>query len=226
MEVIILAGGLGTRLRSEVSDVPKPMAPVGAKPFLEVILDNFLRFDISKFVISIGYLGGVISSYFGNSYKGIEIAYCHEDEPLGTGGAIKKALNYIENQQAIIVNGDTFIDLDFSDMFSQFSRQQSQIMIALKEVDNCSRYGTVKINSNNLVVDFSSNQTGKGLINTGVYMVSCDFFRKLFTEEKFSFEKYIESNVSSLNINAYISNSYFIDMGIPEDYQKAIKRFS
>ncbi len=226
MEIIILAGGLGTRLRSEVNDVPKPMAPVGEKPFLAVILNHLSKFRITRIVISIGYLGHQISSYFGGSYKGIEIVYSTESEPLGTGGAIKKALAYLTEEQAVVVNGDTFIDLDFDKMFDKYLHDKPKMMMVLKSVDDCGRYGAVKMGTHNNVEEFERNRSGVGLINAGVYVVRTDIYDKNIPGVKFSFEEFVEMNLSELQVPAYISEGYFIDMGIPSDYKVAIEKFS
>jgi len=222
LDVIILAGGFGSRLRSEVSSVPKPMAPIGSRPFLELVLDELLDYHIDRFILSIGYLGNIISSYFGKSYKGIEIIYCNEDNPLGTGGAIKKALGFVSSQQVLVLNGDTLSKVNIQEMFSKFLKSRSKIMIALKVVENCQRYNAVEIDSKDLVKKFLQGQDRPGLISTGVYLLDVNYFSSKFKQEKFSFEKYIEKN-NSFKVSTYTFNGFFIDIGVPEDYRKLKK---
>jgi D-glycero-alpha-D-manno-heptose 1-phosphate guanylyltransferase len=224
LNAIVLAGGLGSRLRSEVFNVPKPMAPVGSRPFLELVLDELLNYHIDRIILSIGYLGNVISSHFGNSYKGIEIIYCNEDNPLGTGGAIKKALGFVSSEQVLILNGDTFFKLNIQEMFSKFLKSKSKIMIALKVVENCQRYNAVDIDSKDFVKKFLQDQVGPGLISGGVYLLDVNYFSSKFSQEKFSFEKYIETH-NTLKVSTYTSNSFFIDIGIPEDYKRLKEKY-
>ena len=114
MEAIVLAGGLGTRLRSIVLDLPKPMAPIGDKPFLEYIFKYLKKSGVTRVVLSVGYKWKVIEEYFGSSFENIELVYSVENEPLGTGGAIKKAMTKIEGEKVYIINGDTFFDVNLN----------------------------------------------------------------------------------------------------------------
>ena len=113
MEVIILAGGFGTRLQSVVSDVPKVMAPINNKPFLEYIFDDLSKYDVSRVILAVGYKKEIVKKYFGNKYKNIKIAYSEENEPLGTGGAIKHALSLVNDEEVIIMNGDIYTKINY-----------------------------------------------------------------------------------------------------------------
>ncbi|MFN8267669.1 MAG: nucleotidyltransferase family protein [Chitinophagales bacterium] len=220
--VIILAGGFGTRLSTVVKDVPKPMAPINGKPFLHYIFEELQQQQIQKVVISVGYLKEVIQAYFKTEYLGISIEYAIEEEPLGTGGGMKKAFEKIEND-AYILNGDTFFDIPLSAL----KNTSSDISIALKPMFQFDRYGTVAVDAEHRVISFNEKKYCEhGLINGGVYYLKKALFEKIKTENKFSFEKAIlEKHLCDLTIRGVIFDNYFIDIGIPEDYKKAQEDF-
>ncbi|MDD5372763.1 MAG: nucleotidyltransferase family protein [Sulfurimonas sp.] len=224
MEVIILAGGFGTRLQSVVKDVPKPMADINKKPFLEYLLQYLSKYDITNIVISVGYKQDVIKAYFKSEYKGIPLSYSCEDEPLGTGGAIKKALSLITDnaKNVLVINGDTFFEVDLAELEKTNNKFEADITISLKEMRNFDRYGAVKVESG-IVKKFEEKKFyHKAYINGGVYMIKKSIFDKLPTLSKFSFEEFLENNLSNMKVCSYVSNnSYFIDIGIPSDYEKA-----
>lgn len=219
MEAIVLAGGLGTRLRSVVVDLPKPMAPIGDKPFLEYILKYLQKNGITRAILSVGYKWETIKEYFGDKFENIELVYSVEDEPLGTGGAIKKAMNQVKNSQVYIINGDTFFDVDLK---SLDLKDKSKLILSLKHMTDFDRYGCVEKDENNLVTAFTEKgYRESGNINGGIYLASKDIFSEYDLDEKFSFEEFMQENFKQLKINSAIFDNYFIDIGIPEDYEKA-----
>ena len=223
MEAIVLAGGLGTRLRSVVSNVPKPMAPINNKPFLEYILEFLNNHNMKKVILSVGYKWEVIKNCFGDKYKNIELVYNIEKEQLGTGGAIKDSLKLVENNKVYVLNGDTFFDVDLSNM----ELKDNLIEIALKPMKNFDRYGVVEINENGYIRNFKEKAYYKeGLINGGIYLLSREVFNSFDLPKKFSFEWFLENNFKNLKAKGKTFNSYFIDIGIPEDYEKAKRYFN
>jgi D-glycero-alpha-D-manno-heptose 1-phosphate guanylyltransferase len=219
MEAIILAGGVGTRLKSVVSDLPKPMAPIGDKPFLEYILKYLQKNGITKAILSVGYKWETIKEYFGDKFENIELIYSVEDEPLGTGGAIKKAMNQVKNSQVYIINGDTFFDVDLKSLSLEDS---SKLMLSLKNMINFDRYGCVESDENNFVTTFTEKGFREsGNINGGIYLASKDIFDDYELNEKFSFEEFMQDNFKTLKASVKVFENYFIDIGIPEDYEKA-----
>jgi D-glycero-alpha-D-manno-heptose 1-phosphate guanylyltransferase len=216
--VIILAGGFGTRLSTVVKDVPKPMAPINGKPFLHYIFKELQHQKIKQVVLSVGHLKEVIQDYFQDSYLGISIQYAIENEPFGTGGGIKHAFNFVEDD-AFVLNGDTFFDIELS----KLKKTDADISIALKPMFNFDRYGTVELNNENRIVSFNEKKYCEhGLINGGVYYFKKSLFDKIETERKFSFEKDIlEKHLHHLQIQGTVFDNYFIDIGIPEDYKQA-----
>ncbi len=222
MTAIILAGGFGTRLQSVVNDVPKPMADINGKPFLEYIFQYLSKYNITNVILSVGYKQEIIKNYFQDKYKTINIQYSCEDTPLGTGGAIKQALNLVQKDDGVLViNGDTFFDINLNDFYIFNTNKDFNIVIALKELRDFDRYGSIKV-ENNCIKEFQEKKfIRKGYINCGVYIINKQIFDRLKTTN-FSFEKFLETNLSYLKAYAYISNdSYFIDIGIPSDYEKA-----
>jgi len=221
-EAIILAGGLGTRLRSVVEDLPKPMAPVRGVPFLTWLLDLIEKQGVEKVVLAVGYKHEKITSCFGNRYKNLSIEYSIEKEPLGTGGAVLLALQKIKGENFFLLNGDTYFEVDFRDFENFFVSTGAVMSVALHPVKNPFRYGTVIIHENKIVAFREKTGAEEGLINGGVYIVNKNWFQENAPGGKFSLEKDIlEKKISDFLITGYVSDVYFIDIGIPEDYYRA-----
>ena len=219
MEAIVLAGGLGTRLRSVITDLPKPMAPIGDKPFLRYILKYLQKNGITRIILSVGYKWKAIKEYLGDKFENIELIYSVEDEPLGTGGAIKKAMNQVKNSQVYIINGDTFFDVDLK---SLDLKDKSKLILSLKHMTDFDRYGCVETDEKGFVTTFAEKGYRKfGNINGGIYLMSKNIFNEFDLEEKFSFEEFMQNNFKQLNISTKVFDNYFVDIGIPEDYEKA-----
>lgn len=223
-EAIILAGGKGTRLQSVVADLPKPMAPIGELPFLEYMLNYLISYEISHVVLSVGYKWKTIYEYFGDRYKSIRLSYAIEEKPLGTGGGIRLALEKVEGKDVYILNGDTFFDVNLHDLSEFYFAHKADMAICVKRKLNFHRYGTVKLDVCK-VVGFTEKQPVKsGLINGGVYLMKTALFNSYKLPRKFSFETdFMEKHLESLKICAMQVSEYFIDIGIPSDYEKAKK---
>lgn len=222
-EAIVLCGGLGTRLRSVISDVPKPMAPIKNKPFLAFVLEYLKKQNISRVVLAVSYKYEIIQEYFGNSYLGMQILYSIEKEPLGTGGAILEALNLINSDSCYVLNGDTFFDVNLD----RLKLDNSDICVALKPMKNFDRYGSVDIDNNSYISAFNEKRfTSNGLINGGVYLIKKNIFNSFNLPNKFSFEEFFQENFLIFNAKATIFDDYFIDIGIPQDYKAFIDKNS
>ncbi len=218
MKAVILAGGLGTRLRSVISDIPKPMADINGLPFLEYLFRYLTKYNIDEVVLAVGYKHDVIENHFHDNYKDIKIVYSIEDEPLGTGGAIKKASKLLQDNNILIINGDTFFDIDLDKFYDNHIKSKSLISIASKEMFDFDRYGSLDINNNKVISFNEKKYLNKGIINGGIYIINKQIFDNIDLI-KFSFEKEIlEKNK---NIYAFLFDGFFIDIGIPEDYLKA-----
>lgn len=220
MEAIILAGGFGSRLKSVVNEVPKPMAPVQNRPFLDFIFAHLKNYNVKKVILSVGYLHNIIIDNYGNNYEGIDIEYAIEDQPLGTGGAIKLSLSKITDKEALIINGDSLFNINIDTFYAFFHQSDANVLLALKQIYDVSRYGCVTIDDNNKITAF--HEKGKissnGIINGGIYLVRKNILDNY--PDKFSFEKdFLEKNINN-SIFGLTFDDDFIDIGIPEDYLK------
>ena len=221
MQAIVLAGGLGTRLRSIVKDVPKPMAPIGDKPFLAFVLEYLKKQGVNEIILSVSYKYEVIQNYFKNRFCGMYIVYNVEKELLGTGGAIRDALKFVDDE-AYVLNGDTFFDIDLKEL----SLEQNKICIALKQMKNFDRYGSININNRGFVVSFEEKvYKTKGFINGGIYHIKKGIFDDFSLQDKFSFEEFLQKNFEHLKIKSRVFDNYFIDIGIPSDYELFVKKY-
>lgn len=226
-EALILAGGLGTRLRSVVADTPKCMAPVAGKPFLHYVISSLQQNGIENFIFSVGYMHEVIEAWLRNNYSTLNYIISLEEEPLGTGGAIKLACNKALEKNIIVANGDTLYKTDCN-LLSQFHKEKNAACtLNLKPMVNFDRYGVVDLNEDHSIKSFKEKQWYQsGLINGGMYALNVDQFLKEALPQKFSFESdYLEKNIFPANQNpklyGIIQDEYFIDIGIPEDYERA-----
>jgi D-glycero-alpha-D-manno-heptose 1-phosphate guanylyltransferase len=231
MEAIVLAGGLGTRLRSVVTDVPKPMAPVANRPFLDYILYYLKSQGIKRVVLGVGYKWEIIRDYYdgNNSAFGLELDYSIETEPLGTGGAIFKAATQINDDSFFIINGDTSFKVPLNRLRSFAIEKNADIALALKKVANSNRYGTVEHADNGRIISFKEkgfNSERSSEINGGIYFMKKELMRRFALPDKFSFETdFMQHNLSEMDAYGKAFNSAFIDIGIPEDYYRAQKLF-
>lgn len=227
-DVIILAGGLGTRLASVVKDVPKPMAPVAGEPFLNHILEKLPLSNIGKIILAVGYKYEVVKSYYGEEYKTTPIQYSVENEPLGTGGGIALALEHVAEDTVLILNGDTSFDINFEEMWQTHNQSDYLMTLALKQMPQPDRYGTVLLEKDQ-IVRFQEKKVGlrTGLINGGIYWADKHLKYELPLKEKYSFEtEVLEKKVFESKLGGYISDEQFIDIGIPEDYDRAQQIFA
>jgi D-glycero-alpha-D-manno-heptose 1-phosphate guanylyltransferase len=227
-EAIILAGGLGTRLRSAVSDVPKCMAPVAGKPFLYYVINYFQQQGVNKFIFSLGYMSEIIEDFLTQHYPNLQYQVVIETEPLGTGGAIQLACSKATETDVVILNGDTFFEVDVNSIMSFHQQQQAACTLSLKTMQQFDRYGVVEMDSNSRINSFKEKQFyQQGLINGGVYVLNIKQFLSKSFPQKFSFEKdYLEKYVGEDNFKGIEQHAYFIDIGIPEDFNIAQEDFS
>ncbi len=227
-EAIILAGGFGTRLKSVVKEVPKSMALINGKPFLEYQLNYLHKFGINRIVFSVGYKNEIIRSYFKSQFKSISITYALESEPLGTGGGILNAFNEIDGEEAFILNGDTMFNVKLSEFYLFHKNRDSKISLSLRFLDDVSRFGTVETDSDNRIIGFYEKSFIKtsGYINGGTYVINKNFYQNLKLGEKFSIERdCFEKIYKTEKLFGFKCEEYFLDIGIPDDFNKAQNEF-
>jgi D-glycero-alpha-D-manno-heptose 1-phosphate guanylyltransferase len=221
-KAVVLAGGRGERLQSVVPDLPKPMAPVGGRPFLEYILDRLVDAGLTEVILSVGYKAEVIEEHFGQAYRSLQIRYSRESYPLGTGGAMALALTGDDSSPALVLNGDTLVDIDYPALMAWYVQTPTQVAIVLRHVPDVSRYGAVVLLGERVVEFQEKGQQGPGLVNAGVYIVGPKIFSQYGSREHFSFETDIlQPYCRELEPRAFVTQGYFIDIGTPSDYERA-----
>jgi len=223
-EAVVLAGGLGTRLRSAVGELPKALAPVGGRPFLDWLLQALAQQGFGHVVLSLGYRADAITQHLHDTggVPGLDISYAVEQQPLGTGGAIRQSLEHVRGERAFVLNGDTLVQADFGAMEAAGEHYRARLVMALKAVDDAARYGAVRLGGDHVAAFVEKGAPGPGLINAGVYLVRRDLFEGLSLPDRFSFEQdFLVPNLDELRVVACITQGYFIDIGVPEDYARA-----
>jgi D-glycero-alpha-D-manno-heptose 1-phosphate guanylyltransferase len=171
MDALVLAGGFGTRLRSIIQDIPKPMALIGGKPFLAYLLTYLSVNGVTRVIICTGYKHEVVEMYFGTAYAGMDIVYSVETTPLGTGGAVVRALSHVKSDACLVLNGDTFFNVDIAGLISAFTQSNADVALALKPMTNFSRYGTVTRSKDRILSFEEKRYCQSGEINGGVYYI-------------------------------------------------------
>ena len=222
-EAIILAGGLGTRLRSAVPDVPKCMAPINNVPFIAFVVKHFQTQGIKNFIFALGYKSEAFESFLHTVLPAGNYELSIENEPLGTGGAIQLACSKALKSDVVVANGDTLFRVNVQHITDFHYRHKAHCTLALKPMKAFSRYGVVELNENQYVQKFKEKQYfAEGFINGGVYVLNVPAFLGKELPEKFSFEKdYLERFYTEGKMFGITEDAYFIDIGIPEDYERA-----
>lgn len=215
-----MVGGLGTRLKSVVSDRPKVLAEVCGKAFLSYLLDQIESAGIKRVVLCSGYMADMVCDTFGTCYGQLEICYSVETTPLGTGGALRLAQPLLKSEEVLVLNGDSYIDADFRKYMDWYFEKQRQIGLLLTMVDDTSRYGRVCLDKDGHITAFNEKgaHSGRGLINAGVYMINKSIIDSMPENKTFSLEKDIFPVINSSKIHGFCSEGKFIDIGTPQSY--------
>lgn len=221
MEAIILAGGFGTRLRQLVADVPKPMAPIADRPFLEILLGSLARKGFRRVILSLGFMAEKISGHFGSEFAGMAITYVVEVKPLGTGGAIRLAMEQVTSDHVFVFNGDTFLDLEVQEIEELWVLSHRALIIS-REVSDTARYGRLLV-TNGVLTGFSEKgKAGPGLINAGCYVFSKNQLDAYKAGQPFSIEEHYLVPMASMGLfDVFVTEGQFIDIGVPEDFLRA-----
>lgn len=221
MQAVILAGGLGTRLRTVVSAVPKPLADVAGRPFLAWQLDLLAAQGVSRVVLATGYLADRIEEAIGRNWRGMTIDYSQELQPLGTGGALRQALPLLDEPDVLVLNGDTYLAADLRAIYQAHRRGNSRITIAACRVDDATRFGTLEVQDGHVVRFNAAGDPTPGLINAGIYVLDRQLLRDV-PSGPFSFERdFLQPRISQLRPLAFEVAGPFIDIGTPEDFSRA-----
>jgi len=227
MQAIVLAGGFGTRLRGVLPDLPKPLAPVGGRPFLSIVLGQLRDHGFNSAVLSVGYRHELIRRAFGDRFDGLALQYAIEDKPLGTGGAIRLAARSCSDSDVFVLNGDSYTEVDFAAMQARHSRAGAALTVCAVEVADASRYGRVIVANSRITGFAEKGASGPGLINAGVYLMRRDLLEAFALPEVFSFEHdVLAARLDEIRPLVYPTRGRFVDIGVPEDYARAQGMFA
>jgi D-glycero-alpha-D-manno-heptose 1-phosphate guanylyltransferase len=222
VEAIILAGGFGTRLASVLADCPKALAPVCGEPFLVLLLRRLSREGFRRVIVSTGHLGAQIEAELGARSDSLEVVISHESEPLGTGGAARIAMRLARENEVFVMNGDTWIDLNYETMLAAHCKRRSKATLAVVAAPDATRYGALEIENDAIVRFGEKSASGPGFISAGNYLLNRDIFDSFRLPARFSIEKeFFEAYLAELKPAVFRTEGKFIDIGVPEDLARA-----
>lgn len=221
MEAIVLAGGFGTRLRQVVPNLPKPMAPIAGRPFLEILLSTLAQKGFHRVILSLGYMAEKVVDYFGDRFSGMELVYEIETSPLGTGGAVRQALTRCRSDHVYVMNGDTYLDAEVSELEAQWQAQRTPIIVA-RCVPDTARYGRLDTAVGRVRGFCEKGGGGSGLINAGCYVFPTSILDRFPRGQAFSLETdFLATAVANERFDLFVTKGRFIDIGVPEDFVRA-----
>lgn len=221
LEGIVLAGGFGTRLRQVVPNLPKPMAPIAGRPFLEIVLENLAQKGFGRVILSLGYMAEKIKVHFGTRFSGMQVTYVVEDHPLGTGGATRLAMSQSAQDHVFVFNGDTFLDLEVDAVERRWQTTGHPIIVG-RELDDVSRYGCLLTDNGRVIGFLEKGASGAGLVNAGCYVLNRGQLASFPLNTSFSLERdYLSDAVQETTFDFFLTSGRFIDIGVPEDYARA-----
>jgi len=221
MEAIVLAGGFGTRLKQVVPDLPKPMAPIAGRPFLEILLASLAHKGFHRTILSLGYMAEKVTSHFGGQFAGMELVYEIEQTPLGTGGAVRRALMCCKADHVFVFNGDTFLDLEAEVVEKHWRTRHAPIIVG-RDVPDTGRYGRLNTANGRILAFAEKGADGPGLINAGCYVLPAGILAGFEPGRPFSLETdFLAKAVGIRRFDLFVTEGRFIDIGIPEDYARA-----
>lgn len=223
IDVVILAGGLGKRLRTLVSDRPKPMADIRGRPFLDILIDYVSSYEFRRIILCTGYMSSSVREYYQKETDDVEIVFSNETEPLGTGGAIKNAKALIRSNPFLVMNGDSFCAADLYRFVDFHHKMNALLSIVLTHSDKTSDYGSVVFNSSYRITSFSEKVScpGKSNINAGIYLMNKDIFSHMPQKKRFSLEYDVFPDIARGSCFGFVTEMQLTDIGTPERYHVA-----
>ncbi|MEA3274488.1 MAG: nucleotidyltransferase family protein [Pseudomonadota bacterium] len=223
LTAVILAGGLGTRLRSVVRDRPKVLAEIGGRPFLQYLLDQMLSWRVSHLVLCTGYLGEQIEERFGPSYHGLRIQYSREERPLGTGGALRLAAGLIQSDAVLVLNGDSYCDANVAEFLGAHRSSGAEAALLLTQRADTRRFGTVQVDPQGRILSFEEKKAdaGPGLVNAGLYLIETDLLHRIPGDGAVSLEREVFPEWIGGRFFGHETSADFLDIGTPESYAVA-----
>lgn len=223
----ILAGGLGTRLRSVSQDRPKVLVEIRGRPFLEYLLDQVAAAGIRYVVLCTGYLGGQVRAAFGDSYGSLHLVYSQESSPLGTAGALRLALPLFKSEAVLVMNGDSFCEANLKAFWAWHCARKACGTLLLVEMRETERYGRVEVGADGHVLCFDekSGKGGPGWISAGIYLLNSPLLLTIPADRPVSLEREMFSAWISRGLYGYRSDWRFLDIGTPEGFALAEQFF-
>jgi NDP-sugar pyrophosphorylase family protein len=223
LTAVVLAGGLGTRLRSVVSDRPKVLAEVHGRPFLCYLLDTLVTAGIARVVICTGYRGEMVRQAFGSRYRSLSLYYSQEETPLGTGGALRASLSCTDAGTILALNGDSLCRTDLAEFAGFHAQHQAAISLLLAQIDDTSRYGRVEVDAEGRVVQFveKTGRLGPGWINAGIYLIERRVVESIAPNANISLERTVLPNWLARGLYGHRGGRELLDIGTPESYASA-----
>ena len=227
IDVVILCGGLGKRLRNVVSDRPKALAKVNNRPFLDLLVTHLASYGFKRFILCTGYMGGKIKSYFKNSSISSEILYSQEKKPLGTGGALKKAEPLVKSKIFLAINGDSFCPIDFGKFINFHLAKRSLVSVASTKMKQSKNIGKIAFDRNKRIIKFSEKSASRNTkySNVGIYLMKKHIFSLMDARKNFSLEYDFFPSIIGHGLYAYTTKENLIDIGTPKEYRRAQKLF-
>ncbi|MDI6717473.1 MAG: nucleotidyltransferase family protein [Patescibacteria group bacterium] len=224
IDVVILCGGQGTRIKPVIGNKPKVLADINGKPFLEILINQLVLNDFKKIILSVGYLKEQIKDYIQNVFNNnqVEISFSEEETMLGTGGAVKKVKDLIKNHHFLVVNGDTYFPIDFNRFFANYLSNKALVSAVIARISDVSDYGSVKLDDNGRIISFNEKSVNENdLVNAGMYFMSKEIFNLMPSNDVFSLEYDLFPKILNNKCHGFIGEGELIDIGTPEKYEKA-----
>ena len=227
IDVVILCGGAGKRLRGVVNGRPKPMVEINGTPFLDILINYVAGYGFQRFILCTGYLSDVIKNHYQGKEGAIRIVFSKEEEALGTGGAIKNAESFLQSKLFLVLNGDSFCKVDLRDFLSFHTRRKAAISIALTTIERPLDYGVVKLNEDQQIISFNekTSMNGTNLVNAGVYIFGRTVLSQMPSGKKFSLEYDFFPDILGKGIYGYATSERLLDIGTPERLEQARQYF-
>lgn len=225
---LILAGGFGTRLKPLFPDIPKVLVPVNRKPFIFFLLAQIKKAGFKHVILCTGYKANLVEGLIGKQHGGLKITYSTEKEPLGTGGALRKALGLVSTQHSLVMNGDTWVDIKLADYVQWFLKKQCEASVVLSRSPDKNRYGQVEIDEADKVLVFEEKKDnpGKGLVNAGIYQFKTSLLEEIPPEGFCSLETEFLPGIVVGRMYGFSTKKSFIDIGTPDSHAAANHFFS
>ncbi|HET9418437.1 MAG TPA: nucleotidyltransferase family protein [Chthoniobacterales bacterium] len=227
LDAIVLAGGMGTRLREVVADRPKVLADVAGRPFLTRLLDQLIGTQVASVVLSTGYMAEMIEATIGTQYRGLPVRYSRENEPLGTGGALRLALDKTQSDPLLALNGDSFCDANIGELCAFHRKKKARATLLLTRVEDASRFGSVESEANGAVTRFEEKGRARapGWINAGIYCLAREVISGIPAGRAVSMEHEIFPRLIGAGLCGFRVRGAFIDIGTPHSYAEAERFF-